>query len=83
MGDQDEVTRDLNNEFQSPSFMPGPVIPEGTKVADDGKEYDNRVYLLYYLGTRDDFLWFRVDELNERVESSGWRHVPENQRQPV
>ncbi len=73
MGDPDEYTRDVNNAFQSPSFMPGPLVPP----MPEGAEQAGYVYLCYYWRGRHDFLWFQMREDDETIQSHGWYYALE------
>jgi hypothetical protein len=72
MGEPDEMTADLNQSFQSPGLMPGPVVPE-----KPGGEQLNTVYALYYWRGRHDFLYFVLDQANEYVKEKGWYNAGE------
>jgi hypothetical protein len=71
MGEADEITADLSQPFQSPSFMPGPVIPEGASGKEGAEEADT-IYMLYYWRGRHDFLWFKLRQSDEKVVKHGW-----------
>jgi hypothetical protein len=73
MGEPDEITADLNNPFQSPSLMPGPVIPG----AKEGAEQPGVTYMLYYWRGRHDFLWFKISQDEEKVLSHAWYNALE------
>ena len=81
MGEPDEITRDINNPFQQPSFMPGPVVPEGmdgvTTDQPEGREEEGKFYMCFYWRGRHDFLWFKVREADEVVETNGWYYALE------
>lgn len=68
MGEPDELTADLANPFQQPSFMPGPVVPGEDKQEES-------MYACYYWRGRHDFLWFKLvpgNDGEEVVGSHGW-----------
>lgn len=67
MGDPDEFTANIYNPYQTPSFMPGPVISE-----KEGGEQLNTVYLIYKWRGRHDFLYFIMDQSNEVVKGYKW-----------
>ena len=70
MDEPNEITRSLDSAFQSPEFMPGPVVPAGTDSPHAGVE--DLVYLIYYWRGRHDFLWFSMDGNTETILDSGW-----------
>lgn len=73
MGDADEMTSDLMNPFQSPGFMPGPMVPD-----QPGGEAQNTVYMLYYWRGRHDFLWYQLDtKESARVVKKDWFYTQE------
>ena len=86
MGEPDEITSDLDNPFQSPSFMPGPVLGDTTTTSTTsttttGEQpsplQPGESYLCYYWRGRHDFLWFRLAQGDAEVHSSGWHNALE------
>lgn len=74
MGDADQITRDLNNPFQAPSFMPGPVIPGDNSTTVLSTEQPDKMYFVYYWRGQHDYLWFQMDETTEEIADCQWHN---------
>lgn len=80
MGEPDEITSDLENPYQSPSFMPGPFLGASSETQGILRncsliEILDIVYACYYWRNRHDFIYYQIT--NDVITSSGWYNALE------
>ena len=66
------VDQETDDSVPVVTGMPGPIVGQGLDP-DAGKPY----YLVYHWRGKHDFLWFKIQGLEEKVASSGWYHAGE------
>ncbi|KAL0087796.1 hypothetical protein J3Q64DRAFT_1847919 [Phycomyces blakesleeanus] len=72
-GKPDELTPSLQQQGQAHiATMPGPAFDAATASALGGNQSNSSYYLVYYLKSKNEYLYFKVDSAKETVITSDW-----------
>lgn len=71
MGEPNVTSANLESDFESPPFMPGPII--GDQIVEE----EGFVYAKYYWRGNHDYLWFKLRQSDGSVVTYGWYNAME------
>ncbi|KAI9302291.1 hypothetical protein BJ944DRAFT_290269 [Cunninghamella echinulata] len=70
LGKPDELTPVLQKDVKTASLLPGPVMD--SKV--DSNSNLPPFYFVYYLGSKSEYYYFKIDAVKETVITSDWKN---------
>ncbi|CAO3651585.1 unnamed protein product [Cunninghamella echinulata] len=70
LGKPDELTPVLQKDIKTASLLPGPVMDSKVDTNSNLPPY----YFVYYLGSKSEYYYFKIDAVKETVITSDWKN---------